>query len=107
MNKNRMDRLTKDEILDINDCESLQTCESYLLRKMTKSPFKIKGERAMDVLSLVHNDVCRPMSTSAKDGFNYFITFTDDLSRYGFVYLMKYKSELFKIFKQFHSEIKK
>ena len=36
MNKNRIDRLIKEAILKINDCESLPTCESYLLGKMAK-----------------------------------------------------------------------
>ena len=34
-----------------------------------------------------------------------FITFTDDLSRYGYVYLMKHKSETFEKFKEFQSEV--
>ena len=32
------------------------------------------------------------------------ITFTDDLSRYGYVYLMKHKSETYEKFKEFQSE---
>ena len=37
----------------------------------------------------------------------YFITFTDDLSRYGYVYLMKHKSETFEKFKEFQNEVEK
>jgi hypothetical protein len=37
--------------------------------------------------------------------FQYFITFTDDFSRYGYVYLMRHKSESFEKFKEFHSEV--
>ncbi|KAK4430730.1 hypothetical protein Salat_0834700 [Sesamum alatum] len=37
--------------------------------------------------------VCGPLRTQARGGFSYFITFTDDHSRYGYVYLMRYKSE--------------
>ena len=44
VNKNKIDRLTKEKILDIGECELLRTCESYLLGKMTKSLFKEKGE---------------------------------------------------------------
>ena len=33
------------------------------------------------------------------------MTFTDDLSRYGYVYLMKHKSETFEKFKEFQSEV--
>ena len=42
VNKNRIDRLTREEILDINACESLLTYEFYLLDKMIKSSFKKK-----------------------------------------------------------------
>ena len=46
INKNRITRLVKEGLLDLSDCESLPTCESCLLGKMTKSPFTGKGERA-------------------------------------------------------------
>ena len=35
----------------------------------------------------------------------YFITFTDDFNRYGFVYLMRHKSESFEKFKEFQNEV--
>ena len=107
INKNRINRLTKKKIFKVDDCESLTTCESCLHGKMTKSPFTGKGERASDILGLVHTDVCGPMNTSARGGYDYFITFTDDLSRYGYVFLIKYKSEAFEIFKLYHNEVEK
>nr|XP_027122225.1 uncharacterized protein LOC113739183 [Coffea arabica] len=45
--------------------------------------------------------------SKARGGFSYFITFTDDHSRYGYVYLMKYKSESFEKFKEFRNEVAK
>ena len=81
-------KLDRDGLLDSFDFESFDTCESCLLGKMTKSPFIHKGERAKELLGLIHTDVCGPFSTSAREGYLYFITFTDDFSRYGFVYLM-------------------
>ena len=66
VNKNRIDRLIKECVLEIDDCESLPTCESCLLGKMTKSPFKEKYERASDILGLIHTDVCGPMNISAR-----------------------------------------
>ena len=45
INKNRINRLAQEGILEVGDCESLPTCESYLLGKMTKSFFTEKGER--------------------------------------------------------------
>ena len=107
INKNRINRLAQEGILEVGDCESLPTCESCLFGKMTKSPFTEKGERANELLGLVHSDVCGPMSSSTRSGYFYFITFTNDLSRYGYVYLMKHKSESFEIFKLFQNEVEK
>ncbi|KAK8597087.1 hypothetical protein V6N12_065563 [Hibiscus sabdariffa] len=73
--------------------------------KMTKAPFTGKGERASDLLGLIHSDVCGPMNTQARGGFQYFITFTDDFSRYGYIYLMRHKSEALEKFKEFKNEV--
>jgi transposase InsO family protein len=72
---------------------------------MTKTPFICFSERASDLLELIHTNVCGPMSTTARRGFQYFITFTDDLSRYGYVYLMKHKTGTFEKFKEFLNEV--
>src|SRR5215216_787727 len=45
------------------------------------------------------------MSVEARGSYRYFLTFTDDLSRYGYIYLMKHKSETFEKFKEFQSEV--
>ena len=45
------------------------------------------------------------MSVASRSGYCYVLTFTDDLSRYGYVYLMKHKSETFEKFKEFQSEV--
>ena len=45
------------------------------------------------------------MSVDARGGYHYFLTFTDDLSRYEYIYLMKHKSETIEKFKEFHSEV--
>ena len=65
---------------------------------MTKRPFKAKGNRATKKLELVLNDVCGLMRVQARGGYEYFITFTDDCSRYGYVYLIHHKSEAFEKF---------
>ena len=72
---------------------------------MTMRPFNAKGYRAKEVLELVHTDLCGPISTSARGGYEYFVTFIDDYSRYGYIYLMHHKSETFKKFKEFKTEV--
>ena len=74
---------------------------------MTKLPFSGKAERATKPLDLVHTGVCGSMSVSTQGGQSYFITFTDDYSRYGYLYLMRYKSESFEKFKEFRNEVEK
>jgi len=101
ISENRMKRLHSDGLLTSFDFESYETCEACLLGKMTKTPFTGFPERAVDLLELIHTDVCGPTSTTARGGFQYFITFTDDFSRYGYVYLMRHKSETFEKFKEF------
>jgi hypothetical protein len=93
INKKRIKRLHKDGLLSSFDFESFDTCESCLLGKMTKAPFIGQSERVSDLLRLVHTDECGPMSYVAKCGFQYFITFTNDFHRFGYIYPMRLKSE--------------
>ncbi|KAL4347037.1 hypothetical protein GQ457_17G009290 [Hibiscus cannabinus] len=72
---------------------------------MTKAPFSGKGKGASDLLGLIHSDVCGPMNTQARGGYRYFITFTDDFSRYGYIYLMRHKPEALEKFKEFKNEV--
>jgi hypothetical protein len=72
---------------------------------MTKTPFTGQSERASDLLELVHTDLCGSMSSLARGSFQYFITFTDDFSRYGYIFLTRHKSESFKKFKEFQNEV--
>ena len=72
---------------------------------MTKRPSNAKGRRAQKLLELVHTDVCGLMLIQAKGGYEYFITFTNDYSRFGYVYLMKWKSKTFEKFKEFRAEV--
>lgn len=73
--------------------------------KMAKSPFKGYVERASNLLEIIHTDICRPMSILVRRRFLYFITFTDDLINYGYIYLMKHQSKIFEKFKEFQNEV--
>ena len=105
INPNRIQRLIKDRLLEPLDFDKFLVCESCLEGKMTKWPFNAKDRRAQELFELVHTDVCGLMSIQAKGGYEYFITFTDDYSRYGYVYLMRRKSEAFEKFKEFRAEV--
>jgi hypothetical protein len=99
ISENRMKKLHSNGLLTSFDFESYETCEACLLGKMTKAPFTGLPKRALDLLEHMHTNVCGPMSTIARGGFQYFITFTDDFSIYDYVYLIKHKSESLEKFK--------
>ena len=105
--EDRVNKLKKFGLLSPLTFESYSICESCLQGKMTKFSFVGHGERATDLLALVHTDVCSPFDVPARGNFVYFITFTDDMCRYGYVFLMKHKSEAFEKFKEFRAEAEK
>ena len=45
ISETRINKLYKEELFDPYDYESLGTCESYLIKKSTKTPFSRYGER--------------------------------------------------------------
>ncbi|KAJ9542569.1 hypothetical protein OSB04_029075 [Centaurea solstitialis] len=105
INKKRIELLLKGGFLGNFDYKPFDNCESCLSGKMTKQPFNSENERATDLLEIIHTDVCGPFSHVARGGYRYFITFTDDFSRYGYVYLMRHKSETFEKFKEYQNEV--
>ena len=107
ISETRINKLYKDNFFDPYDYESLETCESCLMDKMTKTPFSRHGERITELLGLIHMDVCGPMTTLARRRYFYFIIFIDDLSRYGYVYLMELKSNAFDKFKEYQKMVEK
>ena len=51
-----------------------------------------------DLLELVHSDVCGKISDKSIGGPQYFLTFTDDKSRYSWIYIIKTKDQVFQYF---------
>ncbi|GJZ72796.1 zinc finger, CCHC-type containing protein [Tanacetum coccineum] len=101
ISKKRIEKLQHDGLLNSIDIESLGKCVSCLSGKMARKPYSHQVERAKDLLGLIHTDVCGPFRIVSRQGASYFVTFTDDFSRYGYVYLLKHKHEVFETFKSF------
>ena len=62
------------DCLDSLDFESLETCKSYLMGKMTESLVFSKMEQESNLLEVIHVDVCSPMSAEARSGYRYVLT---------------------------------
>ncbi|GJR13233.1 retrotransposon protein, putative, ty1-copia subclass [Tanacetum coccineum] len=105
ISKKRIEKLQQEGLLRSTDDESFDQCVSCLSGKMTRKSFPHHPERATDLLGIIHTDVCGPLRHVSRQGASYFITFTDDYSRYGYIYLLKHKHEVFKTFKVFKNEV--
>jgi len=60
---------------------------------------------ASEIFDLVHSDIWRPAPISSLSGYNYYICFVDDYSRYIWVYIMRNRSELLQIYTEFTNMI--
>ncbi|GJV38380.1 retrotransposon protein, putative, ty1-copia subclass [Tanacetum coccineum] len=105
ISKKRIEKLQQEGLLRSTDDESFDQCVSCLSGKMTRKSFPHRPERETDLCGIIHTDVCGPLRHVSRQGASYFITFTDDYSRYGYVYLLKHKHEVFETFKVFKNEV--
>lgn len=81
--------------------EILPPCQVCIQGKFTALPFPKREERSETPLQLVYSDICGPMRTRSNGGGLYFATFIDDYSRWCEVYILKKKSEIFTVFKEY------
>ncbi|GJR36948.1 retrotransposon protein, putative, ty1-copia subclass [Tanacetum coccineum] len=105
ISKKCIEKLQQEGLLKSTDDESFDQCVSCLSGKMTRKLFPHRPERATDLLGIIHTDVCGPLRHVSRQGASYFITFTDDYSRYGYVYLLKHKHEVFETLKVFKNKV--
>ena len=57
-------------------------------------------------MDLVFSDVWGPAPTSIGQN-NYYVSFIDDYSKFAWIYLLKYKSEVFKKFHEFQQLVER
>src|SRR5712691_12013027 len=79
---------------------SLPVCPACMDGKQTRDPFPQVASRRSTPLELVHSDLHGPLPPTA-NGFKYWISFTDDASRFRCCWLLHKKSEAFKAFKHY------
>ncbi|KAL0307490.1 UNVERIFIED_CONTAM: Retrovirus-related Pol polyprotein from transposon TNT 1-94 [Sesamum angustifolium] len=100
----RMARLALEDLLGSLAKVNLPICEPCMARKACRKPFG-KAKRDTRLLELVHSDICGPMNVRVCHGAFYFLTFIDDYSRYGSVYLLSHRSEALECFKRFLAKV--
>ena len=98
--QDRLKRLVEADLLGSINKIDLSVCEQCLVRKATRLPFG-KAKRACFPLELIHSDICGPMNVRARHGAQNFITFIDDFTRFGHVYLISHRSKALDCFKRY------
>ncbi|GKE41225.1 retrotransposon protein, putative, ty1-copia subclass, partial [Tanacetum coccineum] len=105
ISKKCIEKLQHDGLLNSTDLRAFEKCVPCMSGKIVRKPYTHHVERAKDLLGLIHTDVCGPFNIMSRQGASYFVTFTDDFSRYGYVYLLKHKHEVFETFKVFQKKV--
>jgi hypothetical protein len=103
--RGRIERLIKDDILTPLDFSNSDYYIDCIKEKYAKQVKKGEAKRSVEVLEIIQMDICDPFPIKYVDGFDLFIPFTDDFSRYGYIYPIKERSDALDKFKVFKAEV--
>lgn len=81
-------------------------CDGCVKGKMTRADIpRSSSSRTTRPLELIHSDLKGPWSVKTAEGYQYWISFIDDYSRYCSGYLLKKKSDAFIVWKDFVAKV--
>jgi hypothetical protein len=89
ISRGKIERLIKDDILHPLDFSNSDYWIDCIKGKYTKQVKKGEAKRSAEILEIIHTDIYGPFPIKYVDGFDSFITFTDDFLRYGYIYQIK------------------
>ena len=93
---------------DFCPTKELSFCEPCIAGKQSRSHFPSSSESiTSEPLELVHSDLCGKLSTRSLSGAEYFVTFTDDKTRYVWVYVIRRKGDVFRQFCEWKNKVEK
>ena len=104
ISKERIQRLVSSGAIGPLDYSDLGVCTNCIKGKQTNIR-KFGTRRSSKVLDLVYTDICSLFLIAFWNGHGYFITFTDDYSRYEYLYLIHEKSQSLDMFKIHKTEV--
>ena len=86
----------------------MNACEICLKGKQAAIPIPKRLEsRKLEILELIHSDVCGPIKQASVGRTRYFATFIDDTSRLVHVYILKTKDEVKNAFLKFKALVER
>jgi hypothetical protein len=93
--------------IEVGKCDSLLFCKGCAIGKAKRVPFpKQSSTKTTKCGELIRSDVWGPSQEPSPSGSRYYVTFTDDYSRFRFVFFIKSKNEVLQRFKEITALIK-
>lgn len=101
---NRSNLNIMENVLQLNPT-SLSTCKACTLGKHVRSSHSGSLPRSEIPAYFIHCNLAGPFPVPSTGGFHYSMVLIDDATRRNWIILLKFKSQAFDAFKQFHSMI--
>ncbi|KAL0272978.1 UNVERIFIED_CONTAM: hypothetical protein PYX00_005765 [Menopon gallinae] len=103
----KMEKNANENGVRIKKIEENTNCDICIRGKLCRSPFVKDTASKAKLLEIIHSDVCGPMKTESLGKSKYFVTFTDEKSRWTEVYFIRKKSQVLEKFKEFRAKMEK
>ncbi|CAI6343265.1 unnamed protein product [Macrosiphum euphorbiae] len=91
--------------LNLNKNDIPDFCQTCVESKHSRKPFQSRSFQTRRPLEIVHSDVCGPISPTTWNGKKYFLSFTDDYTRFSIIYLLEKKSQVFQCFQNYEATV--
>ena len=105
-----MQRIAKEKLVkqfNYDVSNPIGFCVTCIGGKHHRTPFANSTTKTTEALELVHSDMCGKMQEKSLGGAEYFLTFTDDKTRYMWVYILKTKDQVFNCFLQWKALVER
>ena len=76
-------------------------CHPCCISKAHKLPYTLSTSQYNSPLELIDSDLWGPSPVKSRNGYLYYVSFVDHFSRFTWIYLLKTKSDVTSVFKQF------
>jgi histone deacetylase 1/2 len=98
--------LRDNKLLCASPSNSESVCDSCQKAKSHQLPYGRSDGVSSSPLELIFSDVWGPAPVSV-GRYTYYVSFIDDFSKYIWVYLIKQKSDVFQVFKNFQNLVER
>jgi histone deacetylase 1/2 len=100
-------RVIRDNKLSfVDDSSSEYVCDSCQRAKSHQLPYFASNKVTTAPLELIHSDVWGPAPVSV-ERFSYYVSFIDDHTKYTWIYLLRKKSDVFAVFRDFQALVER